>query len=136
MRDLSPDNPEIEFGNRREALGLMTQIGSTVTNLHREAETQFRPELGKIVNGVETGLHSTALYAVENIADRINTRLEDESFTIEISFPTISQLQTRPAVKANLSTLVEERTETVTRHRRQSGLWGKICGASGISGWG
>ena len=136
MRDFDPDSPEIKFSDRREALELMTQIESTVTSLHREAEAQFRPELEKIVSGIETGFRGTALYATENIAGRINTRLEDEGFTVKISFPAVSQLQTRLAVKINLSALMEERTETVTRRRRQSGLWGKICGAFGTSDWG
>lgn len=136
MRDFDPDSPEIKFSDRREALELMTQIESTVTSLHREAEAQFRPELEKIVSGIETGFRDTALYATENIAGRINTRLEDEGFTVKISFPAVSQLQTRLAVKTNLSALMEERTETVTRRRRQSGLWGKICGAFGTSDWG
>lgn len=136
MRDFDPDSPEIKFSDRREALELMTQIESTVTSLHREAEAQFRPELEKIVSGIETGFRGTALYATENIAGRINTRLEDVGFTVKISFPAVSQLQTRLAVKTNLSALMEERTETVTRRRRQSGLWGKICGAFGTSDWG
>ncbi|HEC3913725.1 TPA: dynamin family protein [Escherichia coli] len=136
MRDFDPDSPEIKFSDRREALELMTQIESTVTSLHREAEAQFRPELEKIVSGIETGFRGTALYATENIAGRINTRLEDEGFTVKISFPAVSQLQTRLAVKTNLSALMEERTETVTRRRRQSGLWGKICGAFDTSDWG
>lgn len=136
MRDFDPDSPEIKFSDRRETLELMTQIESTVTSLHREAEAQFRPELEKIVSGIETGFRGTALYATENIAGRINTRLEDEGFTVKISFPAVSQLQTRLAVKTNLSALMEERTETVTRRRRQSGLWGKICGAFGTSDWG
>ncbi|MGC5097301.1 dynamin family protein [Escherichia coli] len=136
MRDFDPDSPEIKFSDRREALELMTQIESTVTSLHREAEAQFRPELEKIVSGIETGFRGTALYATENIAGRINTRLEDEGFTVKISFPAVSQLQIRLAVKTNLSALMEERTETVTRRRRQSGLWGKICGAFGTSDWG
>lgn len=136
MRDFDPFSPEIKFSDRREALELMTQIESTVTSLHREAEAQFRPELEKIVSGIETGFRGTALYATENIAGRINTRLEDEGFTVKISFPAVSQLQTRLAVKTNLSALMEERTETVTRRRRQSGLWGKICGAFGTSDWG
>ncbi|WP_020245108.1 dynamin family protein [Escherichia coli] len=136
MRDFDPDSPEIKFSDRREALELMTQIESTVTSLHREAEAQFRPELEKIVSGIETGFRGTALYATENIAGRINTRLEDEGFTVKISFPAVSQLQTRLAVKTNLSALMEERTETVTRRRRQSGVWGKICGAFGTSDWG
>ena len=136
MRDFDPDSPEIKFSERRDALELMTQIESTVTSLHREAEAQFRPELEKIVSGIETGFRGTALYATENIAGRINTRLEDEGFTVKISFPAVSQLQTRLAVKTNLSALMEERTETVTRRRRQSGLWGKICGAFGTSDWG
>ncbi len=38
----------------------MTQIESTVTSLHREVEAQFRPELEKIVSGIETGFRGTA----------------------------------------------------------------------------
>ena len=136
MRDFDPDSPEIKFSDRREALELMTQIESTVTSLHREAEAQFRPELEKIVRGIETGFRGTALYATENIAGRINARLEGEGFTVKISFPTVSQLQTRLAVKTNLSALMEERTETVTRHRRQSGVWGTFCRWFGTSDWG
>ena len=137
MRDFDPDSPEIKFSDRREALELMTQIESTVTSLHREAEAQFRPELEKIVSGIETGFRGTALYATENIAGRINARLEDEGFTVKISFPAVSQLQTRLAVKTNLSALMEERTETVTRRRRQSGVWGTVCRWFGTSdlGW-
>lgn len=59
-RDFAPDSPEIKFSDRREALELMTQIESTVTSLHREAEAQFRPELEKIVSGIETGFRGTA----------------------------------------------------------------------------
>ncbi|EOW3296562.1 dynamin family protein [Escherichia coli] len=135
-RDFDPDSPEIKFSDRREALELMTQIESTVTSLHSEAEAQFRPELEKIVRGIETGFRGTALYATENIAGRINARLEDEGFTVKISFPAVSQLQTRIAVKTNLSALMEERTETVTRRRRQSGVWGTVCGWFGTSDWG
>ncbi|EFA4147820.1 dynamin family protein, partial [Escherichia coli] len=102
MRDFDPDSPEIKFSDRREALKLMTQIESTVASLHREAEAQFRPELEKIVRGIETGFRGTALYATEKIAGRINARLEDEGFTVKISFPAVSQLQTRIAVKTNL----------------------------------
>ena len=136
MRDFDPDSPEIKFSDRREALELMTQIESTVTSLHREAEAQFRPELEKIVRGIETGFRGTALYATEKIAGRINARLEDEGFTVKISFPAISQLQTRLAVKTNLSALMEERTETVTRRRRQDGVWGTLCRWANTSDWG
>ncbi len=135
-RDFDPDSPEIKFSDRREALELMTQIESTVTSLHREAEAQFRPELEKIVRGIETGFRGTALYATENIAGRINSRLEDEGFTVKISFPAVSQLQTRLAVKTNLSALMEERTETVTRRCRQDGVWGTLCRWANTSDWG
>lgn len=136
MRDFDPDSPEIKFSDRRAALELMTQIESTVTSLHREAEAQFRPELEKIVSGIETDFRGTALYATENIAGRINARLEDEGFTVKISFPAVSQLQTRLAVKINLSALMEERTETVTRRRRQDGVWGTLCRWANTSDWG
>ncbi|EFC9542450.1 dGTPase [Escherichia coli] len=136
MRDFDPDSPEIKFSDRRAALELMTQIESTVTSLHREAEAQFRPELEKIVRGIETGFRGTALYATEKIAGGINARLEDEGFTVKISFPAVSQLQTRLAVQTNLSALMEERTETVTRRRRQDGVWGTLCRWANTSDWG
>ena len=136
IRVFDPENPEITLNNRREALELMTQIESTVTSLHSEAEAQFRPELEKIVSGIETGFRGTALYATENIAGRINARLADEGFTVKISFPAVSQLQTRLAVKTNLSALMEERTETVTRRRRKDSFIGKICGWIGTKEWG
>ncbi|EMQ8334008.1 dynamin family protein [Escherichia coli] len=136
MRDFDPDSPEIKFSDRRAALELMTQIESTVTSLHREAEAQFRPELEKIVRGIETGFRGTALYATEKIAGRINARLEDEGFTVKISFPAVSQLQTRLAVQTNLSALMEERTEIVTRRRRQDGVWGTLCRWANTSDWG
>ncbi|EHX1220897.1 dynamin family protein [Escherichia coli] len=135
-RDFDPDSPEIKFSDRREALKLMTQIESTVTSLHRETEAQFRPELEKIVSGIETSFRGTALYATENIAGRINARLEDEGFTVKITFPAVSRLQTRIAVKTNLSALMEERTETVTRRRRQDGVWGTLCRWANTSDWG
>ncbi|EEZ9015118.1 dGTPase [Escherichia coli] len=135
-RDFDPDSPEIKFSDRREALKLMTQIESAVTSLHREAEAQFRPGLEKIVRGIETGFRGTALYATEKIAGRINARLEDEGFTVKISFPAVSQLQSRLAVKTNLSALMEERTETVTRRRRQDGVWGTLCRWANTSDWG
>ncbi|MDS1619857.1 dynamin family protein [Escherichia coli] len=135
-RDFDPENPEITLNNRREAIEYIEKIESTVTTLHREAEAQFRPELEKIVRGIETGFRGTALYATEKIAGRINARLEDEGFTVKISFPAVSQLQTRLAVKTNLSALMEERTETVTRRRRKDSFIGKICGLFGTKEWG
>ncbi|WP_252381833.1 dynamin family protein, partial [Escherichia coli] len=69
-RDFDPENPEITLNNRREAIEYIEEIESTVTSLHREAEAQFRPELEKIVSGIETGFRGTALYATENIAGR------------------------------------------------------------------
>ncbi|ENB5416882.1 dGTPase, partial [Escherichia coli] len=43
---------------------------------------------------------------------------------------------TRLAVKTNLSALMEERTETITRRRRKDSFIGKICGWIGTKEWG
>ncbi len=101
-RDFDPENPEITLNNRREAIEYIEEIESTVTSLHREAEAQFRPELEKIVSGIETGFRGTALYATENIAGRINARPEDEGFTVKNQFSG-SQSVTDPARGKNKS---------------------------------
>ncbi|EPP7217230.1 dynamin family protein [Escherichia coli] len=89
--------------------------------------------------------HQGLMQSIQSLQAHITSLLEDireiagcqEQVTADVRMAMEEiDARTRLAVKTNLSALMEERTETVTRRRRQSGLWGKICGAFGTSDWG
>ncbi|UVO07162.1 dynamin family protein [Pectobacterium polonicum] len=135
-RDFDPRDPEIKFSERRDAIKMIEQIETSVTNLLTDTEKQIKPTLEKIVKGIEESFQSSTLKAVEKIAGQINERLEDDGFTVNISFPKVSHLQTQLAIKTNLNSLLEEKTDRVNRRRRSSGAWGTVCGWLNTDDWG
>ncbi|AJC64966.1 dynamin family protein [Dickeya zeae] len=135
-RDFDPRDPEIKFSERRDAINLIEQIETSVTSLLTDTEKQIKPTLEKIVKGIEKSFQSSTLQAVEKIAGQINERLEDDGFKVNISFPKVSHLQTQLAIKTNLNSLLEEKTDRVNRRRRSSGAWGTVCGWFNTEDWG
>jgi len=135
-RDFDPDNPEMKFNARSDAEKFIQQIEDSVTGLLAETEEKIKPTLTEIVAGIEKSFHGNALQAVEKIAHQINTRLEDDGFTVNIHFPKVSQLQTNLSIRSRLTSLLEEKTFSETKRRRSSGAWGTVCKWFKTDDWG
>ncbi|MBZ9579567.1 dynamin family protein [Klebsiella quasivariicola] len=136
VRDFNPQNPEMKFNSRFEAEKFVQQIEDSVTSLLAETEGKIKPTLTEIVAGIENSFHGTALQAVERIAHQINTRLEDDGFTVNIHFPKVSQLQTNLSIRTRMTSLLEEKTFSETRRRRSDGAWGTVCKWFNTDDWG
>ncbi|WP_279501927.1 hypothetical protein [Aeromonas veronii] len=76
------------------------------------------------------------MLAVDKIASQINSRLEEDGFTVKISFPKVSELKTHLATDTRIANLLEQKTFSETRHRRSSGVWGTLCGWFNTDDWG
>ncbi|WP_233964456.1 dynamin family protein [Pectobacterium versatile] len=135
-RDFDPRDPEIKFIARGNAINLINQIEISVTNLLADTEKQIKPTLEIIIKSLEKSFKNSVLNAMENIARQINERLDDDGFTINISFPKVSHLQTQLARKTNLNSLLEEKNDRVNRRHRTSGVWGTVCGWLDTDDWG
>ncbi|ELI8386427.1 dynamin family protein [Yersinia enterocolitica] len=135
-RDFDPDNPEMKFNARTDAEKFIQQIEDSVTGLLAETEEKIKPTLTEIVAGIEKSFHGNALQAVEKIAHQINTRLEDDDFTVNIHFPKVSQLQTNLSIRTRMTSLLEEKTFSETKRRRSSGAWGTVCKWFKTDDWG
>lgn len=133
---IDPQNPEMKFNSRFEAEKFVQQIEDSVTSLLAETEVKIKPTLTEIVAGIENSFHGTALQAVERIAHQINTRLEDDGFTVNIHFPKVSQLQTNLSIRTRMTSLLEEKTFSETRRRRSDGVWGTVCKWFNTDDWG
>ncbi len=136
VRDFNPQNPEMTFNSRFDAEKFVQQIEDSVTSLLAETEVKIKPTLTEIVAGIENSFHGTALQAVERIAHQINTRLEDDGFTVNIHFPKVSQLQTNLSIRTRMTSLLEEKTFSETRRRRSDGAWGTVCKWFNTDDWG
>lgn len=135
-RDFDPNESEVKFEEQSEAIKFIQQIEESVSSLLAETETKIKPTLTEIVANIEKSFHGTAMQAVENIARQINTRLEDDGFTVNINFPKVNQLQTNLAVRTRMTNLLEEKTYSESRRRRSSGAWGSVCKLFNTDDWG
>ncbi|MFM4976190.1 MULTISPECIES: dynamin family protein [Aeromonas] len=135
-RDFDPNNSEVKFSEHAEAVQFIERIEESVTSLLAETEKKIKPTLTDIVSTIEKNFHGTTMQAVDKIASQINSRLEDDGFTVKISFPKVSQLQTNLAIGTRMTNLLEEKTFSETRQRRSSGAWGTVCKWFNTDNWG
>ena len=135
-RDFDPENPEVKFSEHAEATQFINKIEESVISILAEKEKEIKPMLTKIVGGIEGSFHSKTMLAVDKIASQINSRLEEDGFTVKISFPKVSELKTHLATDTRIANLLEQKTFSETRHRRSRGMWGKLCGLLNTDDWG
>ncbi|BBT95210.1 hypothetical protein WP8W19C03_19040 [Aeromonas veronii] len=135
-RDFDPENPEVKFSEHAEAMQFIKKIEESVISILAEKEKEIKPMLTKIVGGIEGSFHSKTMLAVDKIASQINSRLEEDGFTVKISFPKVSELKTHLATDTRIANLLEQKTFSETRHRRSSGVWGTLCGWFNTDDWG
>jgi replication fork clamp-binding protein CrfC len=135
-QDFDPNEPEMKFTERAKAEAFVKQIEDSVTELLADTEQQIKPTLVEIVSGIEKSFQSTAVEAADRIAKQINARLEDDGFTVHITFPDAKQLQTQLSVRTRMTNLLEEKTFSETRSRRKDNVWGKFCKMFNTDDWG
>ncbi|WP_272689348.1 dynamin family protein [Providencia sp. PROV033] len=134
--DFNPTENEVKFNNRSDAEEFVSKIESSVSSLLSDIESVIKPTLVDIVSSIEKSFQNNTLSAIDNIARQINSRLENDGFTVKIKFPEVKNLQVNIATKTRISSMLEERTSTETRRRRASGAWGTICGWLNTDDWG
>lgn len=135
-QDFDPNEPEMKFTEREKAEAFVRQIEDSVTELLAETEKNIKPTLVTIVSGIEKSFQSTAVQATDKIAKQINSRLEDDGFTVNIKFPDAKQLQTNLSIKTRMTSLLEEKSFSETRSRRKTNAWGKLCKVFKTNDWG
>lgn len=137
--DFDMNNPVIEFNNSEKAQEWIKELGNLVDGLFNKTGEQLLPELESIVKEFEKCLNDTASNAINEIAARVNNRLGNDGFTINIKFPLVSELRTRLLDNiglADFSYLLEKKDIRERKWRRVPGWWGRLCRLFNTEDWG
>jgi GTPase SAR1 family protein/HPt (histidine-containing phosphotransfer) domain-containing protein len=130
-----PASPKIEFSDKRSARDLLCKIDKAI-------ETQYRTindAMLKAMDGihVELGKQSSELeIQAKAILESLSARMKGQGFDLKLNLPTRRAIHIELNNQQILDDMVADKTRTVTRHRRQSGMWGTVCSWVDTDDWG
>lgn len=124
--DFDPSSPIIKFDEKSEANEFRGKIEKSILNIISEAEENFKYSIQCGINQFSKDLEKHRTNSLEEIKKSIQKNIEE--FDITIHLPSARNISLDTSVSGILKNAIEEKTRTVTKHRRQSGAWGWICG--------
>lgn len=134
--DFDPENPIMKFDDAKEAKDLMRRIQESVEGEIRHAEESMQNSMSAVLDDFRGDFTKEIATSAQKIIDSMKDRMNNDGFSIDIKIPSTRSLALDFQANEMLEDVISENTRTVTRHRRQSGLWGGICRFFGTSDWG
>lgn len=133
-KDFDPKSTIIKFDEKSEANDFREKIELSIRNVMHRAEDNFRSCIQSGINDFSKDLEKNRTESLEKIKKSIQKNIE--GFDIEICLPNARDVSLDTSVSSILKNAVEEKTRTVTKHRRKSGAWGTICKWLNTDDWG
>lgn len=127
-------NGIVKFDEKTEANNFRGEIEESILAVMVKAEKSFQ-------KSIEDGVKSFSQELVRQRSDSLDkiqksAQKNIDGFDIEIQLPDAKSISLDTSVSGILKNAVEEKTKTVTRHRRKSGAWGTVCRWFGTDDWG
>jgi len=134
--DFDPENPVMKFDDAEEAKDLKGRIQNSVKGTIKHAEESMQQSMSDELNNFRENFAKEIATSAQKIIDSMKERMNNDGFSVDIKIPSTRSLALDFQANEMLEDVISENTRTVTRHRRQSGLWGGICKLFGTSDWG
>lgn len=135
-RDFDQNSPVIKFTDRSEAIDLLGRIETSVTGIVGRAESTMRTAMNEVIVAFQEEFAAGVQAETEALIDEMKGRLHDDGFAINLHMPKTSSLSLKFSGSRMLEDVIDEKTKTVVRRRRQSGVWGTVCGWFNTDDWG
>ena len=132
--DFDPDSPVIEFENKSKARDFMKKIQNSIEEILGDAQIQLSKNMGDSMKRFSESMKKQRDEAIAKVRETLNQDLKD--FEIDIRTPRFDESSLDFSMSHLLEEHIREKTRTVTRHRRQTGVWGTICGWFNTDDWG
>lgn len=133
-QDFDPSSPVIEFKHIEEAREFQQRIEDSIQQLMEASQHKINLSIQQGAESFSSMLQSQRTDAIKKISESINKNLE--GFDIEIRQPQLEPELLKTSVSSMLEECIHEKTKTVTRHRRQKGVWGTVCRWFKTDDWG
>ena len=134
--DFDPGCKSIEFEDKSEAEALIRKMNVSISRIMEKSKEFLHSNITKILEELETQLEVIRENDTTKIIQDLEKQLYDAGFQVSIQIPDSGNLKLEHRIDGTLQDFFEEKTQSVTRMRRQSGVWGKICGWFGTDDWG
>lgn len=132
-KDFDSSDKPLKFENKSDAVNLVRNIGKSVDNALNGAEEKLQDDIKQQVeefNRLFTGYVNKAKETIENI------KKEMKDFDLIIRVPDVKAVHLDLAIAEVLDDAAQERTESQSRSRRKSGVWGTVCKWFNTDDWG
>ncbi|WP_416885681.1 hypothetical protein, partial [Marinospirillum sp.] len=134
--DFDPNSPKIEFESESDAKELLDKIRSSLNTIVSTSVKGLEPKLKGEMQRFESYLNKEVRQDCENLLASVQADLEKNNFNLVLKMPNINALNSLHMLSDIQLDNAKERSKTVTRERRQSGVWGTVCGWFGTDDWG
>lgn len=134
--DFNPNEDKIKFNNSSEANEFVNKISDNIGSILDKEKENAISELGSLLESLEKDIVKKISDAVEPIEKKVQDELKEAGFTVSLSFPVFNSRRLNFSADSAFNNAVEKKKETVTRHRRASGVWGTICSWFDTDDWG
>ncbi|WP_430231246.1 dynamin family protein [Paraburkholderia tropica] len=134
--DFNPNEETIQFDDASKAKELMDTIRARVEEVMAHAERDMQSDLIQLIDNFKQGFSDKIEAPASEIISNLNTRLGNDGFSVNLEVPAIALDTIEFSSSEMLADAIEQKTRRVTRQRRQSGAWGKVCSWFNTSDWG
>lgn len=135
-QDFDPECTSIEFEDKTEAEDLILKMNGSIDIIMRRSKIYLRDNIAEILEQLEDQLESIRENDTTRIIQHLEKRLGNADFQVSIQIPDSSNLEFEHRIDDTLQDFFEEKTQRVTKRRRQSGIWGTICSWFDTDDWG
>ena len=134
--DFDPKSSIIKFDGRKEARALLKKIKDSVDKELSFAEDAMRTATGGLLQDFRGHFRDDVLKSVQEILGNLESRMQSDGFSIEISIPDMRLLSLSLSTSDVLDSALKEKSKKVSSRRRKDGMWGSVCSFFGTNDWG
>lgn len=135
-RDFDPSKKKLEFAKPSEAREFIDKVEHSIAEMLSFGKGKLHDTLTKTLSELEFSLTAKIQDKISPLEQRIHQQLEESGFSIQLKFPIFNIDKLNFSTDDAFEEAVKREEKTVTHSRRQSGVWGTVCGWFNTDDWG
>lgn len=131
--DFEKGSTIIKLSDKEKAENLILKINTSISNTVENFKKSIKEDLSKSIKDFDENFINQITKDINPIINNIRSKLNKEGFTISLNIPNTSTLTLSESSPSIIENIIEIKQESVTKRRRQSGIFGTICKWVGTS---
>ncbi|MEL7895847.1 dynamin family protein [Vreelandella neptunia] len=134
-KHFDPKSSKVEFSDKRSAKKLLNNIEMAIEAQYKAVNNAMLISMAGMHDELHKQSNELEIQAT-SILKNLSARMNEGGFKLKLDLPQKKAIKIDVDSQQILNNIVAEKTRTVTRRRRQSGVWGSVCSLFGTDDWG